>query len=238
VLRAEIVRRALLAEARAQGFDHDPMATAAIDSARDDALVRLWVQKQTSVPAGYPNEEEIKSAYQTYQAALTPAPEYNLAQIFISAPDGAEPGKLTAAFKKAADVASKMATVDFAVLAQQQSEQPETAAKGGDLGYLPESQLLPEVQAAVRSLKLGESVGPIKTGHGLHFLKLLDKKTSAPPTLAEAHERLASVLRERRAHELEQNYVNSIDTKLAVNVNQIELSKLQASLRSGAAVQN
>jgi peptidylprolyl isomerase len=230
LLRQEVLRRALLAEAHTQGFERTPDAAAQLDRIRDEALMRLWIASRAAVPKDFPSEDEIKMAYEANKQALAAPTSYRLAQIFISAPDGIEPARFAVALKKTADIGARIATTDFDKLAQEQSEQPESAAKGGDLGYLTENQLLPEVLAAVRTLKLGDTAGPVKTGRGLHFFKLLDKKAGAVPTLAEAHERLAAALRERRARELQQAYLTQLNTKLAVSVNQIELAKLQASL--------
>jgi peptidylprolyl isomerase len=229
LLRAEIVQRAILSEARTRNFEHDPATQKQLERLQQEAITRLWLESKTNVPAGYPSEADVNAAY---EAARKAAPlDYHLAQIFIAAPDGADATKLAAAIRKTADIGAKIATTDFAQLAREQSEQPESAAKGGDVGLLPENRLLPELQAAVRGLKPGETIGPVKTSQGLHFLKLLEKKQEAMPPLPEVRERLVTALRARRAQELQQAYLNDIASKLNITVNQIELAKLQASLR-------
>jgi peptidylprolyl isomerase len=231
VIRAELVRRAVLAEAKAKGFERQPDAVAQLDKLRDDALVRLWVANHSQVPAGYPTDEDLKSAYEANKSALAAtATEYHLAQIFISAPDGGDPAKIGAALRKATDLAAKVAGSDFAKLAREQSEHADSAAKGGDLGYLPQARMLPEIAAAVRDMKPGDVLGPVKTAQGLHFVKLLDKR-SPVPTLAEAHDTLVTVLRARRAQELQQAYLVGLNGQLGVTVNQIALAKLQQTLK-------
>ena len=230
LVRTEIVTRSLLGEARTKAFDKQPDTVAQLDRLRDEALVRLWVASRAAVPAGYPAEADIKAAFEANKQALVAPTQYRIGQIFIATPDGAEPAKLAAALRKATDVGARIAGVDFAKLAQEQSEHAESAGKGGDMGYLPENQLAPEVLAAVRALKVGEVVGPVKTAQGLHFFKLLDRKAGAPLTLAEAHDALANALRTRRGSELAQAYLADLGTRLAISVNQIELAKLQATL--------
>ena len=230
LVRAEIVRRAALAEAKSKGFDHRPATVIQLDQVRDEALVRLWVAAQAVVPANYPSDAEVQSAYEQYKTSLAPPTQYRIAQIFISAPDGMDSGQLAAALKKEADVAAKLPTADFAQLAQTQSEHAESAAKGGDMGFLAEDRMVPAIAAAVRSLKTGAVVGPIKTAQGLHFLKLLDTKPGVAPPLAEVHDRLVAALRNERANTIEKQYLADYTTKLGVTVNQIELAKLQQSL--------
>ena len=228
--RTEIVNRSLLSEARAKGFDKQADTIAQLDRMRDEALLRLWIASHATPPSGYPSEEEVRTAYETNKQSLVAPTQYRVAQVFIAAPDGSDPTKLAAALRKAADVGAKVASADFAKLAQDNSEHAESAGKGGDMGYIADNQLAPEVLAAVRALKPGEVAGPVKTAQGLHYFKLLDRKAGAPLTLAEAHDRLAAALRARRGNELTQSYLTELGGKLAISVNQIELAKLQTSL--------
>jgi peptidylprolyl isomerase len=229
LLRNEIANRALLAEARAKGFDRQADTQAQLARVRDEALLRLWLANQAAVPAGYPSEAEIKAAYEANQKALNAPTQYRIAQVYIALPG--EPAQLAVALRKAGEVSAKIADSDFGKLAQEYSEHVDSAGRSGDMGYLPDNQLAPEVLAAVRTLKIGEVAGPVKGADGLHFLKLLDRKAGAALSLAEAHDALAAALRTRRANELAQAYLAGLNAKLAISVNQIELARLQAGLR-------
>lgn len=231
VVRSELMRKAVLAEAKAKNFEKDPSAVAQLDKVREEVLARLWVSNQAQVPASYPSEDDVKDAYEANKAALSSPAEFRVAQIFVSAPDGSDGAKLAAAFRKVSDLSSKVTTGDFAKLAREQSEHSASASQGGDLGFLPENRLVPEVAAAVKTMKIGDVAGPIKTAQGLHFIKLVEKKASIPKSLAEVHDALANALRTRRKQELEQAYVNALSAKLAITVNQIELAKLQPMLK-------
>jgi peptidylprolyl isomerase len=230
LVHADLVRRAMLAELKGNGFDRQPETIAQLQGLRDQQLLRLWIASEAKVPADYPSEAEIQAAYTANQKALAAPTQYHLAQIFIAAPDGGDPIKLAAALSKAAGISSRIGSADFAQLARQLSEDTQSASRGGDLGTLPEDRLLPAIVAAVSGLQPGQVVGPIKTSQGLHFLKLVDKKGGAVPSLAEIHERLAGVLRAQRANQLQQAYLSAYDAKLGVTINQIELAKLQGSL--------
>jgi peptidyl-prolyl cis-trans isomerase SurA len=68
---------------------------------------------------------------------------------------------------------------DFAKLARELSEDPQTAQAGGDLGYQGESSLDrfgPQFKASVLKLKVGELVPIIRTGEGLWLFKLTGKR--------------------------------------------------------------
>jgi len=227
LVRGEIANRALLAEARAKGFEKQAETQAQLARVRDEALLRLWVASQSAVPAGYPTEPDIKAAYEANQQQLAAPTQYRIGQIYIALPD--DPARLAVALHKAGEVAARMPAGDFAKLAQEYSEHAESAGRGGDMGYLPDNQVAPEVLAAVRTLKTGESVGPVRTAQGLHFFRLLDRRVGATLTLAEAHDALAAALRARRANELGQAYLAALNARLAISVNQIELTKLASA---------
>lgn len=229
VVRADIIQRSVLADAQAQNFGHDPATAKTLKQLDDMALTRLWIAHEAAVPAGYPSESDVQAAYDLLKQR---APyEYHLAQIFVSAPDGADADKLDAALGKTAEVRKQLASEDFAQVARQLSDEPASAAKGGDLGFLASTQLLPAVLNAVQSLTPGETVGPIKTADGLHFLKLIERKQTPLPALAVVHDRLVTALRARKQAQLEQSYLRGLDAKLDITVDQIELAKLQQSLK-------
>jgi len=65
---------------------------------------------------------------------------------------------------------------DFAQLAQEHSEDPESAEQGGDLGWIKRGEMSPEFEAAAFSLKLGTTSEIVKTEDGLHIIKATDRK--------------------------------------------------------------
>lgn len=226
VVRAELLRRELAADARTAGLDSDPQVAKQLERLHDEALARIWVAKQAKVSDAYPSEEDIKLAYQSNLVVLTPPPQYRVAQIFISMPNGIEPGQLAVAMRKAADVGSKIPQGDFAALARQYSEHADSAPRGGDVGMLPANQMLPEIVAAVRGLEVGAVTGPIKTSQGLHYVKLLEKAVAPTPSLQQASAQLRNALRAKRAQELEQAYLAELAAKFNVAVEKITLADL------------
>jgi len=66
---------------------------------------------------------------------------------------------------------------DFAVLAEQYSEDQGSASAGGALGWFPRGVMVKEFEDAVFALQSGEVSGLVKTQFGYHIIKLLDRKT-------------------------------------------------------------
>jgi peptidyl-prolyl cis-trans isomerase SurA len=68
---------------------------------------------------------------------------------------------------------------DFAALATNYSEDPQTAANGGDLGFIGESSLEkanPELRKMIASLQPGATSQILKTQEGYRILKVLSKE--------------------------------------------------------------
>src|SRR5690554_4218643 len=65
---------------------------------------------------------------------------------------------------------------DFATMARQYSEDPGSAASGGDLGFFNRGELAPEYEATALGLKQGEISDPVESMFGVHMIQLLEIK--------------------------------------------------------------
>src|SRR5690554_1033736 len=63
---------------------------------------------------------------------------------------------------------------DFATMARQYSEDPGSAASGGDLGFFNRGELAPEYEATALGLKQGEISDPVVSMFGVHMIQLLE----------------------------------------------------------------
>jgi peptidylprolyl isomerase len=231
LVRNELVRQALLAEAKAKGLDKKPDVMLIMDRAREQALLQVYMNDVARPPANFPSEEDVKQAYEANKAQLAVPAQFELAQIFVSSPEGADKAVATRAQKKAADLAAKAQVkgADFAKLAKENSEHKDTAPKGGDLGWLAENQIFPEIRVAVVKMEKGDVSGPIRSASGWHIVKLMDKRPAGVRPLSEVQDAIVNQLRMRRAQEIERSYVEGLIGRTPQTVNQLELSKLQSA---------
>lgn len=65
---------------------------------------------------------------------------------------------------------------NFGAVAHQFS-QSAGAAQGGDIGWVQEGQLAPELNKALMSMQKGDIAGPIRSASGFHILGLREKRT-------------------------------------------------------------
>jgi len=100
---------------------------------------------------------------------------------------------------------------DFAMVAQNYSEDPQTTPNGGDLGFLPESSLdqtSPELRKLVLSLQPGQLSPIIHTQDGYRLLKMISKEPAGQRDLSDprAQQTIRQTLLDRRDQLLKTAY--------------------------------
>jgi parvulin-like peptidyl-prolyl isomerase len=69
---------------------------------------------------------------------------------------------------------------DFAELAAEYSQDPGSAANGGDLGWFGRGAMVPEFEDAAFSLAVGEVSEPVRTQFGWHLIDVVEKDDARP----------------------------------------------------------
>ena len=233
LVRSELMRKAVLNEAKQKGWDKRAELQPLIERAHDQVIVSTFVGNVAKPAEGYPSEEEIKQFYEANKAQLLAPAQYQVAQIFLPAAEGTDKSKAEEAKKKIGELSARLGKsgADFAKLAKENSAHKESAEKGGELGWVSEEQMVPEIRRAITGMNKGEVSAPIKSTAGWHLIKLLDKKPPGTRSLAEVRPNLIVAMRNRKAQDLERAYIEALSIKLPPTINQIELGKLQGGLR-------
>lgn len=226
-IRPAIVRKALLEEAVAKNWQQRPDVAQQIAAARDAIVLKTYMASVSAVPAGYPSEQEIKSAYTLNRDKFLVPRQYHLAQIFIASLPGDK--NAAAAVKKASDIAAKARAKGdrFAELARQNSQHQPSAAKGGDMGWILENKLQPDMLSRIAGLQKGDVSDPIHSTQGWHIIRLLDTRPAAPRTLAEVKPLIITALRQAREQELAQLYLTRMLDKAHLVVDQARLGAVR-----------
>ena len=118
-----------------------------------------------------------------------------------------EPKALEADVKKAQEKAEKILAEaksggDFAELAKKYSDDPGSAAQGGDLGFQTRGALVPEFESAGYALKPGEISGLVKTQFGFHIIKLEELKPAQYQPLEKVKSEIVKDLTHAKALDL------------------------------------
>jgi peptidyl-prolyl cis-trans isomerase SurA len=122
-----------------------------------------------------PNEVRIFYSNLPPDSIPTVNPEYEIAQIVVKPP--IEPKQKIAVKDELDGLRARILKGEsFAKLAVMYSEDLSSAKKGGELGYLTRSDLVPEFASVAFKLKPGEISRIVETQYGYHIIELIDKK--------------------------------------------------------------
>jgi len=228
VVRAILTRRLVLQEADSKKWDQNPAAAAQIARARDNALVETYLESVSMPPDSYPSQSELQAAYDANKSALLMPRQYRLAQIFIKCPKSADADTAAKAQVKLDGIRKrlKQKDADFSTVARANSDEPQSAAQGGEIGWVAENRIQPEIRTQLGSLEKGTVSDPVRLDDGWHILKVLDQKAPYTPELGEVKQQLAARMRQQKAQANSQEYVAKLLQQSPVEINEIELSKV------------
>src|SRR5215204_5879986 len=158
------------------------------DQLRNDLRENLPVEKVQEKVAGgaEPSDEEIQKYYDQNKEAQFTTPEQRCVRHILFNKDQKE---------KAEEVKQQLENGgDFATLAKENSQDPGSAEKGGDLGCLGKGETVPEFENAAFEAEQGEIVGPVQTQFGYHLLEVTDIKSKQTRSLDEVESQIRSQL--------------------------------------------
>lgn len=152
---------------------------------------------------GYqPTDEELRQVYTAEAARYVTPPKRRAAHILVAAPAGASGDDEAKAKARIGEIERQLRKgADFAKLARGQSEDPESAAKGGDLGNVTPGLLPAELEQALNGLKPGEVSRPVRTPYGYHLVKLTHYTPEQRVSFEQARKELVELVRRRQGEE-------------------------------------
>ena len=91
--------------------------------------------------------------------------------------------------------------------------------RNGDLGYVPENSLRPEIQRLARNGSTGKIYGPIKIGSGYYYFQMMDKQKagsyrSLDLMKDEIRTRLIAIKREKLSEDLAKKIADKINIEI------------------------
>jgi len=163
---------------------------------KDESVKQLFV-KEISSRINISNDDVSKFYYANRPSFNLPEPQVHMAQILVtSTPDTNVRNLKNDKAKNDTEAKVKINALetrlkqgeDFATLAQNYSEDPQSTPNGGDLGFLAESALdksSPELKRLVLNMRPG-SISPILPGQdGYRILKIISKEPAGQRELAD-----------------------------------------------------
>lgn len=159
------------------------------------ALTAEDVGKAIQVP-----DAEVRKFYEDNQSQFGKPEERRASHILITVPKAATPEVKAAARKQAEQIVDQVrkAPATFPEVARKQSQDPGSAAKGGDLGFNPRGVMVKAFDDAMFGLKVGEVAGPVETEFGFHVIRLEAVKPAETAPLEKVRAEIEAELRKPR----------------------------------------
>lgn len=139
--------------------------------------VTLLLVDEARVAAGLQaNEADLRRAYEDQKDRFRTAERVNSRHILIKTTEKPESEIPKLQAKAEALLKQLQGGADFAELAKKNSEDPGSAAKGGELGFLVKGQTVKNFEEALFTLKPKELSKVVKTEYGFHIIQVLARE--------------------------------------------------------------
>jgi peptidyl-prolyl cis-trans isomerase D len=154
------------------------------------------VRKQVRV-----SQEEVRQYFEERRKQVETAEERRARHILVSTPPNASAEQKAKARARADELLAQVQKTPkrFAELAKENSEDPGSAAEGGDLGFFPRGRMVKTFDDTLFGLKPGEIAGPIETQFGYHVILLEEIKAPTGPRFETAAKELEAELIQAQA---------------------------------------
>lgn len=151
------------------------------------------------------SDREIQELYDRNRDRWREDREVLARQILIRSAEKDDDKTRMKALQKAEEIIKKLkAGEDFAKLAREQSQDPQTASKGGSMGWKKRTDLPePLARALFEEMKAGElSERPVKTALGFHVLKLEEVRAERLKPVEEVRQQIEAEIRQTKARQM------------------------------------
>ncbi|TRD22644.1 peptidylprolyl isomerase [Palleronia caenipelagi] len=150
-----------------------------IENERRALVAAEEVQK---LAEGIVSEEDVRAAYDEMFSNPVHGHEFNASHILVETEE------------KAAELIEQLkGGADFAELAKAESTGP-SGPSGGELGWFGDGAMVPEFDAAVHVMEVGDISEPVQTQFGWHVIKLNETRDLPPPAFEEVRDEIESDL--------------------------------------------
>ncbi len=146
-------------------------------------------------------EAEIKAFYEQNQARYRSDEQRRASHILINAGREAAAADKAAARAKAEKLLEQVRKnpSDFAKLAKENSQDPGSAERGGDLDFFGKGMMVKPFEDAAYALKEGEISGVVQSDFGFHIIRLTEIRPATVRPLAEVKANIIDELRRQQA---------------------------------------
>jgi peptidyl-prolyl cis-trans isomerase C len=185
---------------------------------KNEIVVGRLLESEVASKIGVTNED-VATFYKRESKSFQLPEKVRASHILIGVPAGADATAKAAAMTTATTVLKKArGGGDFAALAREYSQDPGSAASGGDLGFFEQGKMLGAFNDAAFKLGKGEISDIVETEYGYHIIQVTDKQAARVVPLDEARPQIENHLKNVNRQKQTQEFVRALRSKAKVEV--------------------
>lgn len=209
----ELINDTLLYQEALRGkLDREDDVKKTIEEARKKILIARLLKGRVDDTINI-SEEDIQGYYQMNKEKFMTPEVLRVSHILVATKEEADRIHL-----------ELMSGAVFEETARARSIDP-TAQRGGDVGYFPVGQLMPEFEGACRPLGIGEISAPVKTALGFHIIKLTDRRSPQARPLDDVRDNIKAELRSARRQAIFNELIADLRNKTNIRVDNEALGR-------------
>lgn len=177
-------------------------------------------QKTTDTPKGMDEEDAAALREVSGQVKALSSERARVQRILIRLSPGATDAEKRRALRTAQDIKKKIENgADFAAVAREESEDPESASRGGDIGFVLKGVAAPEMEKIVFSAGVGDVSEPILTDIGYHVIRVTERRAAEKPDFERFKDDIVNFLANVAFHKGLEGFVKGLREKAVIERN-------------------
>jgi peptidyl-prolyl cis-trans isomerase D len=185
----------------------------------EERKITYFAVSPNEIPGGVPqvSQQEIQQYFAQHQADYSVPEQARSRHILIKVAPGAD-AKTDAAAKAKAEGLLKQIQggANFAELAKQNSDDPGSKEKGGELGFARRGMMVPEFDNAIFTQKIGDTK-IVKSQFGYHIVQVEERQAAHAQSISEVLPTIQMTLIRQKLAATEENFARTLTSEAIKN---------------------
>jgi peptidyl-prolyl cis-trans isomerase D len=163
-------------------------------------LQYLVMNAASMAPKETPSDDDLRQLYESEIDRFTQRERRDVRHILITVDPNADAATAEAAKARIMAIRKKIESgADFGKVAKEDSQDPGSAAQGGDLGFIEKGLMDPAFDQAAFALKQGQLSEPVRTRFGYHLIQVTKIDPAKVKPFAEVKDQLLAQAKKRQS---------------------------------------
>jgi peptidyl-prolyl cis-trans isomerase C len=222
------IAKSIAQKARNAGLDKDPIVQQRLQQAQDQVLADLFLQKAEKEAKFPALEQRAREVYNSDTKRFQVAEQVYVQQILVNYAQRTPEMALARANEVVAE--ARKPGQNFLAYAREVTEDAAKRRNGGDLGWNAPTSFEPEIVEWLKTAKDKDTISdPIKTRHGYHIIKFVDRKPARQRPFEEVKQSLMDDDRANLVKAVRDDAINAVrhDPKVVIHAANVEALRVE-----------